>query len=68
MTQQSFATYVCEQSFEPSWLQQRFVFDIPSEAVKDHRGLNLRIQVKAKSMVGLDAVLAKLDVPFSCLR
>lgn len=28
----------------------------------------MRILVKAKSLIGMDPVLAKLDVPFSCLK
>jgi hypothetical protein len=59
---------VCDQTLEPSWLKQRFVFDVPSDAAEEYRGYNLRVLVKAKSLIGMDPVLAKLDVPFSCLK
>jgi hypothetical protein len=65
---QSFYTYVCDETLEPQWLHQKFVFDVKGDAEGSYRNYNLRVLVKAKSVTGIDSVLAKLDVPFSCLR
>eukprot|EP00981_Chlorochromonas_danica_P005996 scaffold1244_cov162-Ochromonas_danica.AAC.32 len=65
---QSFVTYVCDQTTDPEWLHQKFVFTVDPESESRYRRYNLRILVKAKSVAGVDNVLAKLDVPFSCLR
>ncbi len=65
---QAYYTYVCDQTLQPSWLKQRFVFNVPADAAEEYRGYNLRILVKAKSLIGMDPTLAKLDVPFSCLK
>lgn len=64
----TYYTYVCDQSLDPKWTNQKFVFDIDPRAATQYRSYNLRLLVKAKSVVGIDNVLAKLDVPFSCLR
>jgi hypothetical protein len=61
-------TYVFDQSVNPTWVKQRFVFDVPHSASEEYRSFNVRVLVKAKSLVGMDSVLAKLDVPFSCLK
>lgn len=61
-------TYVCDQTLEPQWLQQRFAFDVPPAAQSEYRHYSLRILVKAKSLTGVDNVLSILDVPLSCLR
>ncbi|RYH23331.1 hypothetical protein EON65_18015, partial [archaeon] len=61
-------TYVCDQTLEPQWLQQRFAFDVPQAAQSEYRHYSLRILVKAKSLTGVDNVLSILDVPLSCLR
>lgn len=52
----------------PKWLNQRFVFNTTESARDDYRSYSIRIMVKAKSVLGVDNVLAKLDVPFSCLK
>lgn len=52
----------------PSWVKQKFIFDVPLDAADNYRGYNVRILVKAKSLIGMDSVLAKLDVPFSSLK
>lgn len=61
-------TFVCDQTLDPKWLQQKFVFDVDPSSETDYRNFNLRILVKAKSVTGIDNVIARLDVPFSCLR
>lgn len=64
----AYYTYVCDQTLNPKWLKQRFVFDIDPKAEAEYRNYSLRVLVKAKSVTGVDNILAKLDVPFSCLR
>lgn len=61
-------TYVCDQTFEPKWLHQRFVFDIERNAIEDVRNYSIRILVKAKSLAGVDSILSKVDIPLTCLK
>jgi hypothetical protein len=50
------------------WFEQRFVFEIPEKAVLEQRKYNLRVIVKAKSVIALDSVLGQTDIEFSCLN
>ena len=41
---------------------------MPEKAVLEQRKYNLRVTVKARSMVGLDTILGQTDIEFSCLK
>jgi hypothetical protein len=64
----AFCTYICDSTLDPTWLEQRFVFDIPDKAAAEHRKYNVRVMVKARSIVGLDTTLGQTDIEFSCLK
>jgi hypothetical protein len=64
----AFCTYVCDSTLDPTWQEQRFVFDVPEKAAGEQRKYNVRVLVKARSLVGLDTVLGQTDIEFSCLK
>jgi len=41
---------------------------VPELAVIEPRRFNLRVVVKAKSLVGIDTILGKTDIEFTCLK
>jgi len=59
---------VCDYTLDPIWLEQRFICDVPELAVIEPRRFNLRVVVKAKSLVGIDTILGKTDIEFTCLK
>ena len=61
-------TYVCDQTLDPKWLNQKFLFDINPRAHEDIRKYSVKILVKSKSLAGVDQILAKADIPFTCLK
>lgn len=65
---QAFVTYVCDQTMDPSWIDQRFVLNVPEKAAVESRGYSLRVLVKSSSVVGLDSALGQADIQFSCLK
>lgn len=44
------------------------MFDVPEKAAAEHRKYNVRVLVKARSLIGIDTVLGQTDIEFSCLR
>ena len=64
----AYCTYACDSTLDPTWLEQRFIFNVPEKAALEHRKYNLRVTVKARSLVGLDSVLGQIDIEFSCLK
>lgn len=59
---------MCDSTLDPNWLEQRFVFDVPEKAVLEQRKYNVKVLVKARSIVGLDTTLGQTDIEFSCLK
>ena len=64
---------------DPSWLYQRFIFQLPTSDegskslqapgdIKHSGGFTLRVDVLAKSSVGLDQVLGRADIQLSYLE
>lgn len=65
---QKYYTYVSDQTLDPAWQDQKFVFNVPEKAAQDPRRFYLRIVVKARSMVGIDSTLGKMDIDLKCLQ
>lgn len=65
---QVFYTYVCDQTMDPAWIDQRFVLNVPEKAAVETRGSTLRVVIKSSSIVGLDSALGQADIQFSCLK
>ena len=61
------STYICDQGNNPEWFEQRFIFDVPEEAVESMRKYKLRVHVMSKSTVGIGMSVGKADIQFSCL-
>ncbi len=49
-------------------MDQRFVLDIPAEAVTEPRGYAIRVTVASKSVLNLSKVVGKTDVHLSYLK
>lgn len=56
---QTFYTYICDYTLDPIWLEQRFVYDVPELAINEPRRFNVRVIIKARSLVGVDPILGK---------
>ena len=64
-------TYVCEETLEPRWIRQRFLFKLPANmARKDKvRAVKVRVSVMSKSVVdALNRPLGKADVELKTLQ
>jgi hypothetical protein len=59
---QTFYTYICDYTLDPIWLEQRFVYDVPELAINEPRRFNVRVIIKARSLVGIDPILGKTAI------
>ena len=60
-------TSVCENTLDPKWIDQKFIFTIPSKALENNqRFYSIRIVVKSKAFLGLDNSLGQADISFTC--
>ena len=58
-------TVPAEQTLDPLWEGQRFIYDIPAEAIDDRRSYSLRIKVKNKTSFSMrSTTLGVTDVQF----
>ena len=64
-------TYICAKNMNPSWIGQRFVFDVPEAAVEEKREYKVRVTVRADSSTNIvqpfDRILGHVDIHFSSL-
>lgn len=67
-SKQTSYTYICEQSLNPIWVDQRFIFEIPPRVANEARGFTLRVVVKSRSITGFDQFLGRTDIQFNCLK
>jgi hypothetical protein len=61
-------TYENDESLNPKWLDQVFIFDVPVKPEQSIRGYCVRVKVKSKSYVGPDDFLGQADIQFSSLE
>lgn len=61
-------TYFIKKSLNPRWSNQKFVFDVPEEAVKVTRGHHLLIKVRNFRLVGQHPVLGQAAVHLGSIR
>lgn len=61
-------TYVNDQTLDPKWFDQIFLFDIPVKPGETIRGYQIRVKVKSKSLVGMDSFLGQADIQFASLQ
>jgi C2 domain/SHR-binding domain of vacuolar-sorting associated protein 13/PDZ domain len=61
-------TYFIEKSLNPQWTDQKFVFDVPEEAVTVTRGHHLLIKLRNFRLVGQHPVLGQAAVHLGSIR
>lgn len=62
-------TYVYPQTLNPTWIGQKFFFDVPViKSIEDIRQYSLRVTVKSKTFVQLDRFLGQTDIYFTGLK
>lgn len=61
-------TYVNDESLNPKWESQIFIFDVPVKPQQSIRGYCVRVKVKSKSYIGPDDFLGQADIQFASLE
>jgi hypothetical protein len=61
-------TYVNDESLNPKWQNQIFIFDVPVKPQQSIRGYCVRVKVKNKSYIGQDDFLGQADIQFASLE
>lgn len=61
-------TYVNDESLNPKWEKQVFLFNVPVKPEQSIRGYCVRVKVKNKSYVGPDNFLGQADIQFASLN
>ena len=61
-------TYFIENSLSPQWIDQKFVFNVPEEAVRVTRGHHLQIKLRNFRLVGQHPILGQTTVHFGSIR
>jgi C2 domain len=61
------ATYFCEKTLNPTWVNQRLVFTVPSDAARSQRGFSIRVLILSRGMFRLNDFLGQASVPLSLL-
>ena len=67
MYRQQQMTYVNDQTFQPTWIDQIFLFDIPVNPSESIRGYNIQATMKSRSLIGRDSFLGEADIPLTSL-
>lgn len=62
-----YTTYTCNETLDPEWDDQIFMFDVPVQATASLRGHYLRVTVKSKSVFGSDSFLGQVDLQLARL-
>eukprot|EP01038_Epipyxis_sp_PR26KG_P006870 gene6870-9407_t len=65
---QSQFTYICEDTLDPIWIDQHFLFLTPDFGNEILRHLKLKVVVMANSMFGFDQFLGEAEVQFLYLK
>jgi len=61
-------TYMCEKNMNPSFIGQKFLFDVPAEAFDKKREFKVCVRVMCDSVVrAMDKVLGQADIQFTSL-
>lgn len=60
-------TYTCNETLDPEWLDQIFLFDVPVLHTASLRGHYLRVRVKSQSLIGGDSFLGQVDLQLARL-
>ena len=59
---QRFRTNVCRETLDPNWEDQRFIFNLPTEAINQPKKYFIRILLKAVNSIGMDYALGQVDI------
>lgn len=61
-----FVTSTCDGTMDPSWTNQKFVFDVPVLPSDSIRGNSVRINIKTKNLLG-DNWVGQADIQLTSL-
>jgi len=61
-------TYYVEKTLSPKWINQTFVFEVPSEAANVTRGHSIQVQLRNFGLLGKRAHLGQAEVHLRSLR
>lgn len=59
---------ISDQTMDPTWIGQKFIFDIPDKAVSNNGGYSLLVFVRSITMWGYSSLMGMAEVPFSVLQ
>ncbi|KAG5189848.1 C2 domain-containing protein, partial [Tribonema minus] len=61
------ATYFCEKTVCPKWVDQRLVFTVPAAAARSQRGYSLRVMILSRDFLRPNDLLGQAAVPLDLL-
>jgi hypothetical protein len=61
-------TYFCEKSLNPRWTEQKYVFDVPEEAINFARGYAVVVKLRSCELLKKDPLLGRADIQLHALR
>ena len=61
-------TYVCDDTLDPTFLGQKFLFSVNERAANEPRQYRIRVVVKTKENLRVNRFLGMADIHLTCLR
>ena len=61
-------TYYCEKTLNPRWTDQKYTFDVPSEAANFARGYAIVVKLRSFEILRKDSLLGRADIQLHALR
>ena len=61
------STYVCNQTLDPTWINQKFVIETPEDALNYSSFYTLKISVFCKGLIQKAKLIGSMELPLSCL-
>ncbi len=61
------STYVCNQTLDPTWINQKFVIETPEDALNSSSFYTLKISVFCKGLIQKAKLIGTMELQLSCL-
>jgi hypothetical protein len=61
-------TYVVDQTLDPTWIDQKFLFSIPEAAASQIRGFKIKVVLYSQGSVRIRRFVGQSDIQLSCLK
>jgi hypothetical protein len=62
------STYVCNQTLDPTWINQKFVIETPEDAVNLSSSYTMKVSVFCKGLIQKAKLIGAMELPLSCLN